>query len=89
VRYLPGAAEPVSMKATGINPTVSGRYVPAFILPAIQALKIPASLVIPRDWYQPDRVVEVLHLNGEAQDVKMGFSVERGLDYERVSFSLV
>ncbi|HCI13503.1 MAG: hypothetical protein A2063_01915 [Gallionellales bacterium GWA2_60_142] len=89
VRYLPGAAEPVSMKATGINQTVSSRYVPAFVLPAIQALKIPASLVVPRDWFQPDRVVEVLHLNGEAMDVKMGFSVERGLDYERVSFSLV
>jgi hypothetical protein len=89
VRYLPGAAEPISIKATGINPTVSNRYVPAFILPAIQALKIPASLIIPRDWFQPDRVIEALHLNGEAQDVKMGFSVERGLDYERVSFSLV
>lgn len=89
VRYLPGAAEPVSMKPTGLNQTVSNRYVPAFVLPAIQALKIPASLVIPRDWFQPDRVVEVLHLNGEAQDVKMGFSVERGLDYERVSFTLV
>ncbi|MCK9201979.1 MAG: hypothetical protein M0P59_01040 [Gallionella sp.] len=89
VRYLPGAAEPVSMKATGINPTVSGRYVPAFILPTIHALKIPASLVVPREWFQTGRVVEVLHLNGEAQDVKMDFSVERGLDYERVSFSLV
>lgn len=87
VRYLPGAAEPVGMKATGINPTVSGRYVPAFILPAIAALKIPSSLVVPRDWFQADRVVEVLHQNGEAQEVKMGFSVERGLDYERVSYS--
>jgi hypothetical protein len=87
VRYLPGAAEPVGMKATGINPTVSGRYVPAFILPAIAALKIPSSLVVPRDWFQADRVVEVLHPNGEAQEVKMGFSVERGLDYERVSYS--
>ena len=87
VRYLPGAAEPVSMKATGINLTVSSRYVPAFILPAIHALKIPSSLVVPRDWFQADRVVEVLHQNGEAQDVKMGFSVERGIDYERVSYS--
>jgi len=89
VRYLPGAAEPVSMKPTGINQTVSNRYVPAFILPAIHAMKIPASLVVPRDWFQPDRVVEVLHLNGEAQDVKMNFSVERGLDYERVGFTPV
>lgn len=89
VRYLPGAAEPLSIKATGINPTVPDRYVPAFMLPAIPAMKIPASLIIPRDWYQPDRVIEMRHLDGDAQDAKMGFSVERGLDYERVSFTLV
>lgn len=86
VRYLPGAAEPVSMKIVGNNSGVSERYFPAFLLPSIQALKIPASLIVPRDWFQPDRVVEILHMNGEADDLKMGFSVERGLDYERVSF---
>ncbi|HEX5364528.1 MAG TPA: hypothetical protein VFW59_09685 [Gallionella sp.] len=86
VRYLPGAAEPVSMKAVGSGTGLPERYFPAFLLPSIQALKIPASLIVPRDWFQPDRVVEILHLNGEADDLKMGFSVERGLDYERVSF---
>lgn len=89
VRYLPGLVEAVSIKATGVNLTVPEKYVPAFLLQAVPALNNPASLVIPRDWFQPDRVVEVLHQNGEKQDAKMGFSVERGMDYERVSFTLV
>lgn len=89
VRYLPGLVEAVSIRATGVNRTVSDKHVPAFLLPAVTALSIPASLVIPREWFQPGRVVEVLHQNGEKQNAKMGFSVERGLDYERVNFTLV
>lgn len=89
VRYLPGIAEPVNIRATGVNLTVSDKYVPAFLLQAVPALKIPPSLIIPRDWFQAGRVVEVLRLNSEKQNVKMGFSVERGFDFERVSFTLV
>jgi hypothetical protein len=88
VRYLPGSAEAVSMRATGINTTVSSKYVPAFLLPAVAAINIPASLVIPRDWFQPNRVVEILHQGGGKEYLKMGFSVERGIDYERVSFTV-
>lgn len=87
VRYLPGTAEPVSIRATGVNLTVSDKYAPAFLLQAVPALKIPASLVIPRDWFQPGRVVQVLHQNSEKQNAKMVMSVERGFDYERVSFT--
>ncbi|MCR4297787.1 MAG: hypothetical protein NUV75_03380 [Gallionella sp.] len=88
VRYLPGIAEPVSIRATGVNLTVSDKHVPAFLLQADSALKIPASLVISRDWFRPGRVVEVLYHNTEKLNAKMLFSVERGIDYERVSFTL-
>ncbi len=89
VRYLPGTAEPVGIRATGINLTVSDKHAPAFILQAVPALKTPASLIIPRDWFRPGRVVEVVHQNTEKQNVKLGISVERGADYERVSFTSV
>ncbi|HEX5336949.1 MAG TPA: hypothetical protein VFW53_00770 [Gallionella sp.] len=89
VRYLPGALEAISIRASGLNVSPTERYVPAFLLQAVTALKTPASLVIPRDWFQPNRVIEVLHQNKEKHDVKLGISVERGLDYERVSFTLV
>lgn len=89
VRFLPGTAEPVSIRATGMNPAMANKYAPAFLLGAVPALKAPASLVIPRDWFQPDRIIEVLQQNKNKYNVKMGFSVERGIDYERVSFTLV
>jgi hypothetical protein len=44
-------------------------------------------MIIPRDWFQPGRVVQVLWQNGETQNLKMGFSVEHGIDYERVSYT--
>ncbi len=87
VRYFPGVPEAVAMKATGINQSVSDKYVPVFLLPAVPALRTPPSLIIPRDWFQPNRVIEILNQDQEKQNVKMGFSVERGLDYERVSFT--
>ena len=89
VRYLPGTAEPVNVRATGVNLTVSDKYVPALLLQAVPALKIPPSLVIPHDWFQAGRVLEVLRPGSEKQNAKMGFSVERGFDFERVSFTLV
>jgi hypothetical protein len=33
--------------------------------------------------------VEIQHVNGEKQNATMGFSVERGVDFERVSFTLI
>ena len=88
VRYLLGQAHAVSIRATGMNLNVPDKYVPAFLLPDITALNTPASLILPRDWFQSGRVLEVLHQDGEKLDVELGFSVERGIDYERVSFKV-
>ena len=89
VRYLPGVPQAIAMKAVGINLTASEKYVAALLLPAIAALKTPASLIIPCNWFKPGRVVEVVQLDEQRLRIKMGFSVEKGLDYERVSFSPV
>lgn len=83
VRYLPGSAEAISIQGNG----TTEKYIPAFLLQAVAALKVPASLIIPRDWFKPGRVIAVLYANGDQQNVKMGISVERGIDYERVSFN--
>jgi hypothetical protein len=89
VRYLPGVAKAVSIRATGVNLSVSDRYLPAFLLQAVAALNSPASLIIPRDYFQAGRVIAILHQSGEAENVKMVLSVGRGVDYERVSFAPV
>ena len=85
VRYLPGTASPLELRAADL----AAHPVPAFLLQAAPELKTPSSLIIPRDWFKPGRVVDMLHKSGEKQQAKMGFSVERWIDYERVSFKLV
>lgn len=87
VRYLPGLPQAIAMKATGVNLTVSDKYVAALLLPAVPALKTPASLLAPRDWFKPGRVVEIVHLDNRKALLKMELSIEKGSDYERISFS--
>ncbi len=89
VRYLPGLPQAISIKATGINLAISDKYVAALLLPAVPELKTPASLIVPRDWFTPGRVVEIVQVDKIKLHVKMEFSVEKGSDYERVSFSPV
>lgn len=86
VRYWPGLPEAIYMKATGVNLTVSEKYFAALLLPALPELKIPASLIAPRDWFKPGRVVEILHMDRKKRRLKMELSIERGLDYERIGF---
>ena len=87
VRYLPGIPQAISMKATGINISTSNLYVATLLLPPVLALKSPASLIIPREWFKPGRVVELILADKTKMYVQMQFSVEKGVDYERISFS--
>lgn len=82
VRYLPGIVHAIGLRT-------SDRSAPGFLLQAVPALKTPASLIIPRNWFKPGGSVVIQHQNGEKQNAKMDISVERGIDYERVSFTLV
>jgi cyclic-di-GMP-binding protein len=87
VRYQPGLPQTVSMKATGINLSVSDKYVAALLLPTIPELKIPASLIAPRDWFKPGRVVEIVQVDKKKLQLKMELSIEKSSDYERISFT--
>jgi hypothetical protein len=89
VRYLPGAAEAVRIRITAADSGDPDTYSPAFLLQAVPALKTPPSLILPRGLFQPDHAAEIVHLDAVALKVKMGFCVERGIDYERVSFMQV
>ncbi len=87
IRYLPGAPQAVSVKykvvaADAPNPTGA-----ALLLPAMPDLNIPTSLLIPRNMFQAGAVLDVTMADGKKMSVKMRFSVERGADYERISFA--
>jgi hypothetical protein len=89
VRYLPGTVRAIGLRTADASMAAADKSAPGFLLQAIPALKTPPSLIIPRNWFQPGRVLEITQQNAEKLNAKMGFSVERGIDYERVSFTLV
>ena len=84
VKYLPGLPEPVSVRSSDLTPSTV--YAPAFLLPALPTLNIPNSLILPRDLFQVDRLVELLYLDGHKCYIHLDLSMERGIDYERVSY---
>jgi hypothetical protein len=86
VQYLPGVAQAVTLKYADAGPA-SGKSVPALLLPAMPALKIPASLIVPRDIFQANRGCELVQPGKEKFNIKMGFSVSGGADFERISFT--
>lgn len=89
VSFLPGVPEPVSICATGADRAAQGNPDEAFLLPALEQLNIPSSLIVPRDWFHAGREIEVLRASGAKECLRMGYSVERGLDFERVSYAPV
>jgi hypothetical protein len=84
VRYLPGTVQAIVLHSPD-----AGMAAPGFLLQAVPALRTPPSLIIPNNWFEPGRILDIQHQNGEKQQAKMGFSVERGIDYERVSYTLL
>ena len=88
VSYFPGTPEPVYIRAVKLNQSESNLHQAGFLLPALEAVGVPASLILPRGWFEAERVIEV-RSRQSTQTVKLGISVARGLDYERVSFDAV
>lgn len=87
VRFLPGAPVAMRLRAYGINPVALEAA--ALLLPAMPSISSPPSLIIPRDWFQAGRVIEVGTTENTLQRMKLGFSVEHGIDFERVSFTVL
>ncbi len=84
IQYFPGIARPILIQNKGLKSTLA---VAALLLPAVPTLKTPASLILPRDFFLPDHLADITDLDDKHQTVKMGFSVTKGIDFERVSFT--
>ncbi len=87
VHYLPGVPEPVVMKITDKDADgIIQRSIPVLLLPSLPSMKIPASILMPRDIFHTGRMAETLLADQRKMLIKMGFSVQGGADFERVSF---
>jgi len=85
IHVLPGVPQGIAVRATGIKVSPSERYERAFLLPMVPALKEEATLVLPRGWFQPERVVEVF--TDRQAKLKLGELLSHGPDFERVSYT--
>jgi hypothetical protein len=80
VQILPGLPQGVALKPGG--PT-SEPYTQGFLLPAFAPLQAPETLVIPAGWFKPKRDIEVAERQARVRLLEL---VDRGADFERVSF---
>lgn len=86
VQLIPGQPHAVtlSVKLPGAKTPQRGRGI---MLPAVPALKESSSLLLPHGWFEPGREVELL--DGKRQPIRLGQPLERGRDFDRVTFSEV
>lgn len=87
VRFLPGQPQALIVRGGTVHEPSANTATPGVLLPEMSNLRIPASLLLPRDWFQPGRSLEIVYPDNKKQAVTLGISVEKGSDYERVSFT--
>ena len=84
VRVLPGVPAAIGIRSIGNNNPGQSKRVPALMLPSVAALQTGPSLILPSGWFQPGKMLEVY--NPAVQYLKLQALLEKGVDYERVSF---
>lgn len=85
IHVLPGLPQGIAVRPTGANVSHSERYVRAFLLPAVPALDEPASLVLPRGWFQAGRVIEAFA--DRPARLRLDRLMASGADFERIAFT--
>lgn len=87
IATMPGKPEAIAAR---LLPHVSGQenpYSRAFVLPSVPTVGVDRTLILPKGWYSPERLVEV-YVNGSWR-VKMLRLVGDGADFDRVTFLIV
>ncbi len=86
VKLLPGVPIAAAVRAIGVN-VAEEKYVQSFALAAVPALNAPPTLVTAAGWFKPKRVIEAaIH---KALRVRLLEAVERGTDFERLSYEVL
>jgi hypothetical protein len=80
VQILPGVPQGIGVKPAD---ALTDPYSQAFLLPAFAPLQAPETLVIAAGWFRPKREMEIADRPGRVRLLEL---VDRGADFERVSF---
>ena len=81
VQILPGVPQGIAIKPSG--PNAAEPFSQGFLLPAFAPLQAPETLVTPAAWFKPKREMEIAERPGR---VRLADLIDRGADFERVSF---
>lgn len=85
VDLLPGKPEGVTLRMSGSG-TGGTSLARGLFQPAVEALGITASLLMPTGWFKAQRIVEVQVPTGQTPGCRLKRLIGRGADFERVDF---
>lgn len=83
VRAIPGTPMPVGLRPTGINATKE-KFHQGFLMPAVEILKTPDSVLMPAGWFKPGKVIEVD--SDKPWRITLVDVIERGGEFERCTY---
>lgn len=86
LRLLPGMPTASLLFNPGLG-SIKGQYAPGFCLPAIAALHLPASVIMPDGWYRAGQILEIR--TDAIIKVRMTQLIERGTDFDRCAFETI
>lgn len=88
VAMLAAQVQPVAVKApaVGIN---GGHYTQALLLPPVEAMRRPATLIVPRGFYRLEAKLWLLRNDSDEQEVKILKLLERTGSFEHLLFAAV
>lgn len=89
VATLPGMPTGIGVRIAVQGGGSIERYTPAFLLPALPAIGEEASIAIPAGLYQASRVLEFFVDDGTVGELRMNHILQRGTDFDRISFELL
>jgi cyclic-di-GMP-binding protein len=86
VATLPGLPVGIGARVAIEGGASNERYVRAFLLPAVPAMRSEDSIVLPPGMYQASRVLEIFAGEETAWRLRMNHVVQRGSDFDRISY---
>ncbi|MDP2107924.1 MAG: hypothetical protein Q8J67_02635, partial [Rhodocyclaceae bacterium] len=85
IQLIPGEPVPAAVRSTGVM-AQQDEYKPAFLLPPLEALDLPASIILLTGGFKQERIVEVW-TETTTRQVKLKSLLDRGAGFERASYS--
>jgi len=89
VATLPGMPTGVGVRVAALKAGNAERFVRAFLLPPVSAIKEEGSIVLPPGLYQASRILDISSGEDTPWQLRMNHILQRGTDYDRVSYQVI